>query len=70
MVLTQEEKKKLKILKRIARGSKIKVTKVGTIGKVRFKGRGMNTVRQITSNVASVSPQAQLRAMVRLSKRK
>ena len=69
MVLTKEEKQKFAELKRIARGSKISVTRTGPAN-VRFRGCGYNTVRQIGSTTATVSPEEQLRAMVKLSKMK
>jgi len=69
MVLTKSETKQLATLRRIARGSKIKVTRVGPAN-VRFRGNGHNTIRQIGSNTATVSPVSQLRAMVKISKMK
>ena len=69
MVLTKEEQRKFAKLKRIVRGSKIKVIRTGPAN-VRFRGCGYNTVRQIGSNTAIVSPEEQLRAMVKLSKMK
>ena len=68
MVLTNREKLKLLKLKKIAKGSKIKVTRTGNIGRVRFKGNGRNITRRISDNVSPVSPERQLKAMVTLSK--
>jgi len=69
MALTQREKQLLAEYKRIARGSPIKVTQYRrTEGMVRFRGNGHNTIRQIGSNVANVSPKEQLKAMVKLAK--
>ena len=69
MVLTKREKELLAEYKRIARGSPIKVTQYKkNESMVRFRGNGNNAIRQIGSNVASVSPKEQLKAMVKVAK--
>ena len=58
-------------LKKIAKNSPFKITLVkGSKGaRVRFKGAGRNVNRQITDNV-NVAPKTQLKAMIRVYKRK
>jgi len=71
MALTKRETELLAEYKRIAKGSPIKVTQYKrNESMVRFRGNGHNTIRQIGSNVANVSPKLQLEAMVKLAKLK
>ena len=69
MIMTKDEMKRFAELKRIAKGSKIKVTKA-RYGRVRFKGNGQDVNRMIGDNVSPVSPKMQLKAMIKISKRK
>jgi len=71
MAQTKREKELMAKYKAIAQGSPIKVTGYAkNNSNVRFRGNGHNVVRQIGSNTASVSPELQLRAMIKLAKLK